>query len=106
MLIQKYPKFFQQREQLWAFLFVFPLSVLARHDSNGAAWILARVSLKIQICFSMQCEGWLVHSVRSGKQKLANFSKKEVTIVLGKERAFIVMRTHIQKAMRDPKPQN
>lgn len=107
VLAQKYPKSFQQREQLWPCLFVFPLSVLAGHDSNGAAWILARVSLKIQKCsFSMQCEGWLVHSGRSAKQELANFSEKEVKTVSGKERAFILTWTHFQKVIRDPRPQN
>lgn len=34
------------------------------------------------------------------------FSKKEVKIVLGKERALTVMWTHAQSVIRDPKPQN
>lgn len=50
--------------------------------------------------------GWLVHSVIWGKQELPNFPEKDVKIVLGKERVFAVMWTHIPKVIRDPKPQN
>lgn len=102
MLVQKYPKIFQQRKQLWVCLFVFPLSVLAGHDSNGAAWILTRVSLKIKICLFMQCGAGLCSLLPGDikEKRLANFSEKEEKTVVGRGRAFTVMWAGSQTSSR------
>lgn len=93
VLVQKYPKIFQQRKQLWVCLFVFPLSVLAGHDSNGAAWILTRVSLKMKMCLFMRCGAGVCSLLPEEikETRLANFSEKEEKIVVGRGRAFAVM---------------
>lgn len=53
--VQKYPKSFNKENNCVFVCVFFSLSVLAGHDSNGAAWIFTRVSLKIKICFYVLC---------------------------------------------------
>lgn len=105
MLVQKYPKLLPTKRT------TVGLFVCFSSFSFGRAWF-KRGSLDPHKSKSensnmfLKYEGWFVHSMRSGQQELEKFSKKEVKTVLGKERVFIVMWTHIQKITKDPKYQN